>query len=182
MILSDKSIKARDGLVSPIGEGCLQPNTVDLRLDREFHRMKPPLADELLDIRKGDPKRFYDLNTIPEKGFLILNPGECILASTLEVIRVPLDLCAKVEGKSTNARTFLFVTATGGFIDSGFEGTITLELFNASRYRLPLRYMQRICQIQFSELDQLVEHRYGEVGNHYQHQSGVQTPIGENNG
>ena len=66
--------------------------------------------------------------TIREGEPFVLHPGEFALGSTIERVRIPNDLVARVEGRSSFGRLAVVVHATAGFIDPGFTGQITLEL------------------------------------------------------
>ncbi|GAA2346699.1 dCTP deaminase [Dactylosporangium salmoneum] len=103
----------------------------------------------------------------------LLQPGEFRLASTLELVTVPADVVAMVSGKSSLARAGLTVEQAG-WIDPGFSGQITLELFNATRHPIRLEPEQPICQIAFMRLDQRAARPYGTRGlrSKYQGQTG----------
>ena len=150
-MLSDVSIRKliAGGLIEPIPhDRQVQPASVDLLLGE----MATP-----------------SIGTSP----WLLHPGEFRLASTLETVTLPADVAGWVAGKSTLARLGLTVEQAG-FCDPGFSGTITLELFNATRDPIVLRREQPICQIAFIRLDQPAERPYGSrgLGSHYQGQQG----------
>lgn len=98
-------------------------------------------------------------NVIPAKSFR--------LASTVETFSLPYGTAGYVEGKSTIGRLGLFVQ-NAGFIDPGFHGTITLELFNANDFDITLEDYIRICQIVFFEVKE-----GGMYNGKYQGQQGV---------
>lgn len=102
-----------------------------------------------------------------------IRPGEFILASTQETVRIPATLVGQVEGKSSWARRGLLVHVTAGFIDPGFRGTITLEIVNLSSVNIYPRVGQRIAQLAVHRLDSEPEYLYGslELGSHYQGQT-----------
>lgn len=109
-----------------------------------------------------------------------LRPGEFLLGSTLEVVRLPRDLAAQVKGKSTWARRGLMVECAG-FIDPRFRGNIVLEIKNLHETDdILLQYEDRICQIAFYKTDAPCDRGYGdpELDSHYQDQHGV-TPAAE---
>lgn len=127
------------------------PTSVDLRLGSDFQVMRrasvthldihdPPRAGELMETVKIAPGDAF-----------ILHPGEFALASTLEFVRIPLDLAARLEGRSTWGRLGLQIHATAGFVDPGFEGALTFELSNVSPVPLPLYPGVRVSQICFFE-------------------------------
>ncbi len=79
-----------------------------------------------------------------EKDEIVIPPHSFLLATTVEFIRLPANVTAFVEGRSSIGRMGLFIQ-NAGWVDPGFEGTITLELFNANR--LPLRLSGRTADL-----------------------------------
>lgn len=133
-----------------------QPASVDLRLDGE-------ILDPLTGIR-------HEFFHTPWK----ILPGKQLLGCTVETVRVPSNMIARVEGKSTWGRKFIAIHSTAGFIDPGFEGEITLEIMNHGPHPVELEYGALICQISFDWLDEPALRPYGhpELKSHYQHQQG----------
>lgn len=130
------------------------PTSVDLRLGTDFKVLRRSNITHL-DLVKSPEKLAKDLEKCmvsikvnPTEPF-ILHPGEFALASTLEYIRVPLDLAARLEGRSTWGRLGLQVHATAGFVDPGFCGALTFELSNVSTVPIPLYPGVRISQLCF---------------------------------
>lgn len=80
---------------------------------------------------------------------LVLHPGEFALARTLEYVRLPQDIAARLEGRSSIGRIGLLVHATAGFIDPGFSGFITYELYNCGKLPIKLYPGARIAQLCF---------------------------------
>lgn len=130
------------------------PTSVDLRLGTDFQVMARTNITHM-DLMK-DPeslsremqKHMQHVKVKPTEPF-ILHPGEFALASTLEYVKVPLDLAARLEGRSTWGRLGLQIHATAGFVDPGFKGALTFELSNVSNIPLPLYPGVRISQICF---------------------------------
>jgi dCTP deaminase len=83
---------------------------------------------------------------------LILRPGECALASTIERFIFPNDICGHVYDKSSFARPFISVFNT--HFDPGFEGFATIEMANLGRKTLNLERGDPICQFVFMSLDE----------------------------
>lgn len=163
MVLSDRDIKEaiESGLIGidPYFEKDVQPASVDLHLDETlliFNNSNAPY----IDLKKELP----DLNTkvkIQGDEPFILHPGEFVLGSTLEKIRIPNTMVARIEGKSSLGRLGLLIHSTAGFVDPGFNGNLTLELANVSRLPITLYYGMRIGQISFQEMTTEVENPYG---------------------
>jgi dCTP deaminase len=104
----------------------------------------------------------------------VLHPGEFVLGSTLEVVTLPDDLAARLEGKSSLGRLGLLTHSTAGFIDPGFSGHVTLELSNVANLPITLWPGMKIGQICCFRLSSPAEHPYGSAvyGSRYQGQRG----------
>src|SRR5439155_22771728 len=100
-----------------------------------------------IDPRSGSVQEYTEKITVDKGQAFILHPGEFVLGTTLERVRIPADLVAKVEGRSSLGRLAVVVHATAGFVDPGFEGHITLELSNLGRAPVALPPGIRASQI-----------------------------------
>ncbi len=127
----------------------IQPASIDLRLASEFKIQENTQKGFIgLEDPQEDLLREVD---VEDDGEFILQPNKFVLARTKEYISIPNDITAFIEGRSSIGRKGLFVE-NAGWIDPGFEGTITLELLNAGNLPIKLKPGIRICQIVFSEL------------------------------
>lgn len=176
MIFSDRSIKEAlaDGRIGiePLEPDFIQPSSVDLRVDsgfRVFENHRHPAIDprspqedltKLIEVAPGEP--------------FMLHPGEFVLGATLERVRLGVDVVARLEGKSSLGRLGLLIHSTAGFIDPGFEGSITLELSNVATLPISIYPGMKIGQISFYQMTTEADHPYGspELGSKYQGQSG----------
>jgi dCTP deaminase len=77
----------------------------------------------------------------------------------MEYVRLPHNLTAFVEGRSSIGRIGLFIQ-NAGWVDPGFEGQITLELYNANSLPIRLEAGRRICQLVFCRMDQAADAPY----------------------
>ena len=134
MVLSDATIARllAEGRIEidPYDEALLQPSSVDVRVDRffrVFHNNRYPFIDV-----KVEQAELTELVEVEEEHPFVLHPGEFVLGSTLERIRLPDDLVARLEGKSSLGRLGLLIHSTAGFIDPGWDGHVTLELSNVA--------------------------------------------------
>lgn len=156
MTLSDGTIKeyldSSKIVIDPIESSQIQPASVDLTLDSNF-LIVDDLSGELISMT--DEIKYRKLET----GSIVIPPKSFILATTRERIKLPNDLVAFVEGRSSIGRMGLFVQ-NAGWIDPGFEGQITLELFNANQVPIRVDAGRRICQLVFSKLDKPVDKPY----------------------
>lgn len=160
-------IKAFKLGIDPFVENQLQPNSYDVRLDNKIKIIDMNSISDIVDPRK-DNSDIWSNYTIDEK--YILQPNECILASTVEYFILPSNISARVEGKSSLGRYFIGNHITAGFIDSGFNGHITLEIKNNFNKPFILYPNMLIGQIAF-DLNEYCERPYN---GKYQNQKCVQ--------
>lgn len=173
MLLSDREIlsyiEGGEIGISPFDRSLVQPSSLDMRLGPHFRVMEPGVRP--IDTRAvEDYTEFFPC--IYGESF-ILHPGQFVLAQTHETIGLPDFVTAKLEGKSSLARLGLVLHATAGFIDPGFEGTITLELSLVSPRPLILYPGQKIGQVCFYTMSSPAMTPYGSpsLGSKYQGQS-----------
>lgn len=176
MLLSDRDIRQQisSGRVSiePWDPDFVQPSSLDVRLDRYFRLFdnhKYPVIDPAAE--QTDLTRLVDVGM--EEPF-VLHPGEFVLGSTYELVSLPDDVAARLEGKSSLGRLGLLTHSTAGFIDPGFSGHITLELSNTATMPIKLYPGMKIGQLCFFQLTSPAEAPYGQgaVGSRYQGQRG----------
>jgi dCTP deaminase len=176
MILSDRDIKwalaeGRIG-IEPFDPADVQPSSVDLHVDRyfrTFHNARHPF----IDVKKAMDD-LTELVEVESDEAFILHPGEFVLGSTSEYVRLPVDLVARLEGKSSLGRLGLLIHSTAGYVDPGFEGHLTLELSNVANLPITIYPGMKIGQISFFRLTSEAENPYGSgpVGSKYQGQRG----------
>ena len=141
VILSDRTIRAeieagRIG-IEPYDPAMIQPSSIDVRLDDRFLVFRSHTRP-VIDV-KQDLSDLTEMVRMEDDQPFILHPGEFVLGSTSERVRIPDDLVARIEGKSSLARLGLVIHSTAGFVDAGFEGHITLELSNVATLPITLR-------------------------------------------
>lgn len=156
MILSDKTIQRylSAGLLSidPLEPGQIQPASVDIRIG-DTYSLPEDSCDSVIHLNHA-----VRYKTIRTSRYLLL-PGQFVLATTMEYFRLGDDLTAFVEGRSSIGRLGLFIQ-NAGWVDPGFEGEITLELYNASRCAIELEAGRRVGQLVFAQLDGQAAHPY----------------------
>jgi dCTP deaminase len=176
MLLSDRDIRAEidSGRVclDPYDEAMIQPSSVDVRLDR-FFRVFENHRYPHIDPAEDQPDLTRAVEPDGDEPF-ILHPGEFVLGSTYEVVTLPSDVAARLEGKSSLGRLGLLTHSTAGFIDPGFSGHVTLELSNAATLPIKLWPGMKIGQLCFFRLSSPAENPYGseKYGSRYQGQRG----------
>lgn len=125
MIYGDTILKVlvERGDIRNTYEGAINPASINLRLGDTFKR----ISKDQPSVKLGEEVQYED--AVPYDGYVVIQPGEFMLATTIEWIRVPISAAAFVQGRSSIGRASLTVQ-NAGFVDPGFEGHITLELKN----------------------------------------------------
>lgn len=178
MILSDSEIKRR------IAEWDLQvtstdkydviqqigPASLDFRLGNTFKIYRKSRQTVIDSLAWADAEHI-EIITLGDGEKFVLHPGDFVLGVTLEKIRVPYDLVARCEGRSSIGRLGVIIHSTAGFIDPGFEGTVTLEMTNINELPVALYTGMRIGQLAFETVEGVVENTYDKrKGSKYMHQ------------
>jgi len=168
MILSDVDIKKKIAsgeieVVSPEDDhmGNIGASSMDLRLGK-FFKVYNHTKHAVLDPM--DPESFKDIVRLieidKEDAPFIVQPREFVLGVTMEKIKLADNLVARVEGRSSLGRLGIIIHSTAGFIDAGFEGTITLEITNINRMPVALYPGMRVCQLAFETMTSKAEVPY----------------------
>ncbi len=166
MILSDRDIKKyiEEGRIKihplPDFEIQLGPASLDVRLDnifRVFNHNQIPYIDPK---NKSTFENLTEVVKVEENKPFVLQPGQFILASTLEEVELPDDIGARIEGRSSWGRLGIIVHSTAGYIDPGFKGKITLEMSNIGMLPVLLYPGMRICQLSFEKLSSPAQKPY----------------------
>lgn len=156
MILSDKTLlKMLDDetlRIEPLEREQIQPASVDIRLGNTFGVVEDTPSG-IITLEKE-----IHYKTITSDTYILL-PNQFVLATTMEYIALPDDLTAFVEGRSSLGRMGLFIQ-NAGWVDPGFKGEITLELYNANRCAIELKSGRRIGQLVFAKMDAAAQNPY----------------------
>lgn len=154
-ILSDidikKALAAGDILIKGLQEEHIGSCSVDLCLGNSFRVFrhaevthvdpKVGLDDSLMDlVQKSDAEPF------------IIHPGEFVLGTTKEYVKIPTHIVARLDGRSSWGRLGIIIHSTAGSVQPGYEGQLTLEIANISKVPVKLWPGSRICQISFELL------------------------------
>jgi dCTP deaminase len=168
--------------IEPCDESQIQPASVDLTLADEW-RVYPKTANQQgFDIYETPEQQVIDIDDakaieterIVAEAYLLM-PHELVLCSTVEYVSIPANVQGQVHGKSSLGRLGLMIHVTAGFIDPGFKGKITLEMYNLNNRPILLHAGKRICQLSLTQLYSWAERPYGhaDLGSHYQDQREV---------
>jgi len=159
MILSDADIlRALDSGridVEPSPDASqIQPASLDVRLGAELYNCTEDAV-------------------ISRQDHHTLAPNTRYLGHTHETVSLPDDVAAQLTGRSTIGRLGVIVHKTAGWIDPGFSGNVTLELYNHADRAVPLDVGQRVAQLVFFELSSPSSGYDGK----YQNQKGPKSAI-----
>jgi dCTP deaminase len=156
-------------MIEPFDESQLQPASYDVLLGSIFlvvdrARLRP--------VDLGDTSTFQNLYERVE-----LHPGGCfqlsskgfVLACTKEIVTIPSDVVGRIEGRSSLARLGLVIEAAG-YLDPGYQGSVTMELYNQLPVPIILRPGLSIAQLSFETATSKPDKIYGDecLGSHYQ--------------
>ena len=156
MILSDKTLtkmlEEKTLIVEPIEKEQIQPASIDIRLGNTFSVVE----DTSTGIINLENEIKY--KTITSDSYILL-PNQFVLATSMEYFDLPDVLTAFVEGCSSLGRMGLFIQ-NAGWVDPGFKGEITLELYNANRCAIELKAGRRVGQLVFAKMDKTALNPY----------------------
>lgn len=176
MIFSDRSIREAIEIgsiqIDPYEPSFVQPSSIDLRVGSAFRVF---VNHRYSEIDPRSPQQdLTQLVEVDDAEPFMLHPGEFVLGSTLERVKLGEDIVARLEGKSSLGRLGLLIHSTAGFIDPGFEGHITLELSNVATLPIAIYPGMKIGQVSFYQMTTAADRPYGsiELGSKYQGQSG----------
>ena len=143
-------IRAGNIAIDPFDESMVGPGSVDLHLSDEIREF-PPKSD-LYHVTDDPDVEAVTVRRLVEDYF-VLQPGETIHGITRERIRLPGNICGRLEGRSRFARLGLMIHVTAGFIQPGVNNRQVLELSTTSREPLAIHPGVRICQFIFERTE-----------------------------
>lgn len=166
MVLSDRDIKKalETGriAVTPALDVTTQLGScsIDLRLGNSF-RVFEHSKNAFIDPTKRDYSNEITRQVVLQDGErFVMQPGDFVLAVTLEKITIAPDLLGRLEGRSSLGRLGIVVHSTASIFDPGWDGQAVLELGNLARIAVALYPGMRICAMTFEELSSPAETPY----------------------
>ena len=170
VVLSDRDIKKylneKKLVIVGLDLECIDPCSVDLKLSNKFRVFRNTEATHI-DTRQGVNEELMEYIEKEEGKPFIVHPGELVLASTMEYVKLPNDLVGTLDGRSSLGRLGIVVHSTANSFDPGFEGNPTLEISNISRIPVAIWPGMRICRLSFTKLSSPVERNYGDKKGKY---------------
>jgi dCTP deaminase len=167
MILSDrdikKALKEKTIRISPPLDLSVQLGScsIDLRLGKQFRVFN---HSKFAFIDPNNPKLVTDMMTevvLKKDDPFILQPGDFVLATTVETILLPDNLVGRLEGRSSLGRLGIVVHSTASIFDPGWNGVVVMELGNLGRMPVALYPGMKICSMTFEELSSAADVPYG---------------------
>lgn len=158
MVLSDQDIKKalqnKRIIIKPTPDlkNQLGSCSIDLRLGNTFRVFDHSRHAYIDPAQKDYSNEITKVIKVEKNGSFIMQPGEFVLAVTLESVKIPADLMGRLEGRSSLGRLGLVVHSTASIFDPGWDGNPVLELGNLGRMALKLTVGMRICAMTFEEL------------------------------
>jgi len=158
MILSDKDIKValKSGRIkitpAPDLKLALGSCSVDLKLGSAFCVFEHSKYGMIDPSKKDFSREITREIKVKEGGQFIMQPGDFVLAVTLENVKIPADLMGRLEGRSSLGRLGIVVHSTASIFDPGWDGKPVLELGNLGRMAVSLTVGMRICAMTFEQL------------------------------
>jgi len=154
-VLSDRDIKKalreKRIVIKGLKKENIGPASVDLTLGNCFRVFRHSEVTHI-DTKNGISESLTELIKIPKGRPFIMHPNEFALAVTREYIKLPADIMARLDGRSSLGRLGIIVHSTAGSVDPGFEGNITLEMTNIARVPVELWPGMKICRLTFETL------------------------------
>ena len=137
----------RSLVITPLldADDSLDLDSVDLRLGSHFLLPRSVQQPFFCPDRSSAASQHIPMH-VPFGDYLVVPAHQTVLGSTLEFIKMPLDVCGEVLTKSSIARTFT-VVETAPWIHPGYRGCLTLEIANVSNTPVLLYPGRKICQL-----------------------------------
>lgn len=136
----------------------LQAHSVDLRLGftflvpKSWQVTKNGREQLHMDYYAAERPEYFDVVELEKGQFFDLLPGEHVLVSSLESVKVPDNLMATMYPRSSINRKGISVDQTG-IVDSGYEGQLVIPIRNNTRTQTVRLYPgERFCQLVFQKL------------------------------
>lgn len=171
MILSDRDIKnyIQKGKIkvspAPNFDEQLGPCSLDLRLGNSFKVFKPSRYPYIDLKRPFEVECIMEDIAIADDSPFILQPGEFILAVTMEDVFIDNDLMARLDGRSSLGRLGVVVHSTAARFDPGWNGKPVMELGNLGVMPVVLYSGMRVCSLTFETLSSFCEKSYQDKKN-----------------
>ncbi len=162
-VLSDRDIKkavkqGKIGITDFVEEN-VSCASIDLRLGNTFCVFKHTELTHI-DTKNTNNCELMEQITIPENKPFIIHSKEFVLGITKESVKLPADIAARLDGRSSLGRLGIVIHSTAGTVDPGWEGKLTLEISNIANIPVCLWPGMKVCKLSFEELSSESEKPY----------------------
>lgn len=157
-------VEKKPGVISS-GESCCGYDLTLRPKLRIFQKSAIPV-----DPKHVNPRTYTDKTG----DRFVLEPGAFALGESLERIEIPRDVVGLVLCKSTYARIGVITNFTP--LESGWRGTVTIEITNSNPNPVVVYANEGICQVLFLRLEAPCLRDYSDRQGRYQDQEGIQLP------
>ncbi|OPZ64256.1 MAG: Deoxycytidine triphosphate deaminase [Candidatus Aerophobetes bacterium ADurb.Bin490] len=176
-VMNDKWIKmmAKKGMIEPfqdkqVAKGVISSGVssygYDMRISDEF-KIFNPASKTIVDPKSFDISHFIDY-----KGKeCIIPPNSYVLAKSVEYFRIPRDIVTITFGKSTYARSGIFMNITP--FEPEWEGFVTISISNLTPLPAKLYANEGIAQVLFLKAEEPCEVSYADKKGKYQAQKKI---------
>ena len=144
-----EEIKNKRIKIAPFKKSQVGPASIDLTLDNQF-RIFINGKKQVSIKEKTNYKKYTKLI---KRKFIVLEPGQFILGITKEKIKLPSNICGRLQGRSRFARLGLGVHINASFISPGINNKQVLEIKNHSPFPIKLNANERICQLNLERME-----------------------------
>jgi dCTP deaminase len=152
--MKSKMLTREINVIPLIDEGQIGSTSLDVRLGTSFQIYQSNhsgIIDLIFTKSLEEAERNSAMIDLDFLEGIVLAPGQFVLGHTLEYFLLPANIAAELEGRSSYARLGLEIHMTAGFVDPGFNGVLTLELFNAGPNPIKIYPGLRVGQLRFYE-------------------------------
>lgn len=129
----------------PAGEH-IGKGSIDLRLGTYYKTARRSSVESLSPDSGELPERLFEDRRVAPGHHTIIHPGQLVLASTLEYLSLPNDLCGIIQSRSSFGRMGL-VAATAAWVGPGYKGCPTLEVVNLGDLPVKVTPYLATCQL-----------------------------------
>jgi len=156
-----EEIKKGNIVIEPFRREQLNSNSYDVRLG-EYYAVEMPPNQTLDPFSEFLVKRHWKIKKATD--FIIIHPGETILAHTQEIIGGRKNIASKMNARSSLGRLGISVWECAGFGDVGFINKWTMEITNHLNVKVILYVGMRIAQISFFRVGYVLKEYKGKYG------------------
>jgi deoxycytidine triphosphate deaminase len=148
MLVISENLRGLVSARSLCPEALTEEFSLKIQIDGRIRRMhrEPKIRSAITYGSRYDADDFFRTEEIVHRD-IVLEPGDRILACSVDHFRMPPNYFGLVQTKGSLARLFVSATCNDGQVEPGFNGKITLEIMNHSAYTVNLPVGSNIAQL-----------------------------------